>query len=114
MPCTHESNVLLDVKNLRKYFPVRRGLLRRTVAQVRAVDDVNLFITDGETMGLVGESGCGKTTTGRLLMRLLEPTTGSIRFRSSRQNRHTTTGLISNDLHNTATLFGRKPCEFSR
>ena len=82
MPTTSESAVLLDVQNLRKYFPIRRGLLRREVAQVRAVDDLNLFITDGETLGLVGESGCGKTTTGRLLLRLLDPTSGSIHFRS--------------------------------
>ncbi len=71
---------LVSVRNLIKYFPVRGGILQRTVAQVRAVDDISFDIKPGEVLGMVGESGCGKTTTGRLLLRLIEPTSGSVRF----------------------------------
>ena len=73
---------ILEVKNLRKYFPIRQGLLRRTVGHVRAVDDVNFFIRKGETLSLVGESGCGKTTTSRCILRALQPTAGEILFLS--------------------------------
>jgi len=75
------DNLLVEVQNLKKYFPVRKGFLRRMVGQVKAVDDVSFFIREGETLGLVGESGCGKTTTGRVLLRAIEPTAGVIRFR---------------------------------
>ncbi len=71
---------LLEVRDLRKHFPVRGGLLRREGAAVRAVDGVSLDLAPGETLGVVGESGCGKTTLGRLVLRLIEPTAGSIRF----------------------------------
>ncbi len=71
---------LVEVRDLVKHFPVRGGVLQRTVAVVQAVDGVSFDITRGETLGLVGESGCGKTTVGRLLLRLIEPTSGSIRF----------------------------------
>jgi oligopeptide/dipeptide ABC transporter ATP-binding protein len=71
---------LLAVENLRKYFPIRGGLLSRTKAHVQAVDDVSFTIDKGETFGLVGESGCGKTTTGRAVLRLIEPDAGRIRF----------------------------------
>ncbi|MEJ5199184.1 MAG: dipeptide ABC transporter ATP-binding protein [Anaerolineae bacterium] len=73
--------VLLEVKNLKMYFPIQRGLLRRVVGHVRAVDGVSFFIREGETLGLVGESGCGKTTTGRLILRALKPTAGQIFYR---------------------------------
>ena len=78
------GNILLDVKGLVKYFPVRKGVFRRTVAQVKAVDNVDMFIPEGETLGLVGESGCGKTTAGRTILRLIEPTAGDVIFRSKK------------------------------
>lgn len=78
------DNVLLQIRELRKYFPVRKGVFRRTVGWVKAVDDVDLFIREGETLGLVGESGCGKTTCGRTILRLIEPTAGEALFRSQR------------------------------
>ena len=71
---------LLEIRNLKKYFPVRKGLLQRVVGHVHAVDDISFAIQPGETLGLVGESGCGKTTVGRSLLRLYEPTSGSIHF----------------------------------
>ena len=71
---------LLKVEGLHKYFPIRRGVLRRQVGEIRAVDGVDLELETGETLSLVGESGCGKSTTGRLLVRLLEPTAGKIIF----------------------------------
>ena len=72
---------LLEVKGLKKYFPVHKGLFRRVVAQVQAVDGIDLVMNRGEVLGLVGESGCGKTTVGRTILRLLEPTAGRIVFR---------------------------------
>jgi oligopeptide/dipeptide ABC transporter ATP-binding protein len=71
---------LLEVTDLKKYFPIRKGLLSRTVGHVRAVDGVSFAVNPGEVLGLVGESGCGKTTTGRCVLRLIEPTSGSVKF----------------------------------
>jgi len=77
---THKVETLVEVNNLVKYFPVRAGLLQRVVNQVKAVDDVSFFVKKGETLGLVGESGCGKTTVGRTMLRLIEPTAGAVKF----------------------------------
>jgi peptide/nickel transport system ATP-binding protein/oligopeptide transport system ATP-binding protein len=76
----HKGEVLVEVNNLVKYFPVRAGLLQRVVNHVKAVDDVSFFVRKGETLGLVGESGCGKTTVGRTMLRLIEPTSGAVTF----------------------------------
>jgi len=73
---------LLDVSGLQKFFPIRQGLFRRTVGYVRAVDDVSFTVTKGETLALVGESGCGKTTTARAILRAVEPTGGTVKFLS--------------------------------
>jgi peptide/nickel transport system ATP-binding protein len=72
--------VILEVNNLKKYFPIKKGFFKRVVGQVRAVDGVSFFINEGETLGLVGESGCGKTTTARCILRAVDPTSGEIRF----------------------------------
>lgn len=77
---TGEAKPLLEVRNLRKHFPIKGGLFGRTVGHVKAVDGIDLTIKSGETLGLVGESGCGKSTAGRTMIRLYEPTSGEIIF----------------------------------
>jgi len=77
------SKPLLQVNDLKKYYPISQGLFGRTVRQVKAVDGVSFSIYPGETLGLVGESGCGKTTTGRAILRLIEATSGSVRFNNT-------------------------------
>ena len=77
---TATQTPLLEVKNLKKYFPITKGILGRVAGQVKAVDDVSFTVNANETVGLVGESGCGKTTAGRTLLRLLEPTAGQAIF----------------------------------
>src|SRR5262249_40834711 len=73
---------LLDVRELRKYFPISKGFFRRIVGHVRAVDDVSFTVREGETLGLVGESGCGKTTVSRSILRAIEPTAGQVLYRT--------------------------------
>ena len=75
-----DQPILLEVKNLRTWFPVKRGILQRTVGHVKAVDDVTFHVRRGETLGLVGESGCGKTTVGRTILRLIPNSGGEVRF----------------------------------
>ena len=81
MPDSHATGTaLLEARNIVKYFPIKGGVLMKEVAAVKAVDGVSLTIDEGETVGLVGESGCGKTTFGRAILRLEEPTSGEIYF----------------------------------
>ncbi len=79
-PITEQTENLLEVKHLRKYFPIRGGIFSRVVANVKAVEDVSFNVKRGETVGLVGESGSGKTTVGRSILRLIEPTSGEVNF----------------------------------
>ena len=76
---------LLEVKGLKKHFPVRGGMIRKGVGTVKAVDGLDFFVKKGETLGLVWESGCGKTTAGRTILRLMDPTAGEIRFNDPKQ-----------------------------
>jgi peptide/nickel transport system ATP-binding protein len=78
---TKSTEPLLEVNELKKHFPITRGFFKRVVGHVKAVDDVSFYVNDGETLGLVGESGCGKTTTGRCILRAIEPTSGQVWYR---------------------------------
>jgi len=78
-----QRSALLEVKDLKMHFPIQQGFLRKVVGHVRAVDGISFFIREGETLGLVGESGCGKTTAGRCILRAYEPTTGEVLFRKN-------------------------------
>lgn len=89
---------LLEVKGLKKFFPIRSGLLRRVTGQVRAVDDVSFYINQGETLSLVGESGCGKTTTSRCILRAVNPSAGQIFFHTTNQNVVELVGLSKAEL----------------
>ena len=80
-----KDNVILRVDNLKKHFPIKKGVFKRVVGHVKAVDGISFCVRHGETVGIVGESGCGKTTAGRCLIRVMEPTSGEVRFRSGGQ-----------------------------
>ena len=95
---SNNHQVLLDVKNLRKFFPIRRGVLQKVVGNVRAVDDVTFYINQGETLSLVGESGCGKTTTARCILRAYDPTAGQVFFRAEDGQVMDVAGLPANQL----------------
>ena len=84
---TNSSNQILSVENLKVHFPITGGLIKKTLGHVRAVDEVSFGLAAGETLSLVGESGCGKTTAGRALMRLVEPTDGIVDY-VMRDNSH--------------------------
>ncbi len=104
-----KEGVLLELKKLKKFFPVRKGILKRVVANVKAVDEVDMFIKDREILGLVGESGCGKTTVGRTLLRLIEPTSGDVFFKSkSLSNSGSTTKEVN------VTKLGKKELKLLR
>ena len=96
---TATAEPLLEIQDLRKYFPIQKGFLRRTVGYVKAVDGVNLTVQPGETVGVVGESGSGKTTLGRTLLRLYEPTAGSVKLRVNGET-FVVTELDGNKLRN--------------
>ena len=96
---TNETKYLLEVKNLKKHFPINKGFVfTKTVGYVKAVDDVSFYIRPGETLGLVGESGCGKTTTGRLILRAYEPTSGEVWFDDKKMGRVNVASLDKNEL----------------
>jgi len=93
-----QDQPLLEVRELKKHFPIRRGFLKRTVGHVKAVDGVSFHIMEGETLGLVGESGCGKTTTGRSILRAIPPTGGEVVFRDPTLGRVNVTELDKEQL----------------
>lgn len=96
---TQSDQILLEVKDLRKHFPIQgRGILSRTIGYVKAVDGVSFFVREGETLGLVGESGCGKTTTGRMILRAFEPTSGEVWFADREMGRVNVAGLDKRQL----------------
>ncbi len=95
---SQDQQPLLEIGSLKKWFPIQRGLLRREVGNVKAVDDVSFYVNEGETLGLVGESGCGKTTTGRCILKAIPPTSGDIWFEDPEMGRVNVTELQHQEL----------------
>jgi len=93
-----DRDVLLDVRGLKVHFPIKRGVFRRVTGHVQAVDGVDFFVREGETLGLVGESGCGKTTTGRAIIRLVKATAGKVQYRGIDGGIHSLLDLEPNEL----------------
>lgn len=93
-----QTEPLLEVKELKKYFPIKRGFFKRVVGHVKAVDNLSFHIMEGETLGMVGESGCGKTTAGRSILRAITPSSGQVWFRDPVQGRVDVCGLEENNL----------------
>ena len=93
---TAENNILLEVKGLKKYFPIRRGFFQKVVGNIRAVDDVSFYIRENEVLGMVGESGCGKTTVGRTVLRLYDPTAGEVWYRK-KDGEHVNVAQLSHE-----------------
>ncbi|HET6468967.1 MAG TPA: dipeptide/oligopeptide/nickel ABC transporter ATP-binding protein, partial [Geminicoccaceae bacterium] len=103
-PDTAASDPLLEVIDLKKHYPVRRGVLSRTVGYVYAVDGISFTIGHGETLGLVGESGCGKSTAGKAILKLVEPTSGTIRLRG-RDITHLSRGAMREQRRELQAIF---------
>ena len=96
---TNSDHFLLEVKNLKKHFPIKKGfVISNIVGHIKAVDDVSFYIRPGETLGLVGESGCGKTTTGRVIIRAYDPTDGEVWFDDKKLGRVNVTDLDSQQI----------------
>jgi peptide/nickel transport system ATP-binding protein len=93
-----QQGPLLEVRELKKYFPIKRGFLKRVVGYVKAVDNLNFVINEGETLGLVGESGCGKTTAGRSILKAIPPSSGQVLFRDPEMGRVNVAELEGDDL----------------
>lgn len=94
-----KDSLLLEIKDLRKHFPIRAGIFSSVKGKVKAVDGVNLYLRQGEVLGLVGESGCGKTTTGRMIVRVIEPTSGEINFNDRDQGWVDLASLDRREMH---------------
>lgn len=95
------TNPIIEVKNLKKYFPISSGFFKRTVGYVKAVDNVDMYIKEGETLSLVGESGCGKTTLGRCILQAIKPTAGSVKFNNKNDEQVELTTIPYSQLRDT-------------
>ena len=95
------TNPIIEVKNLKKYFPITSGFFKKTVGYVKAVDNIDMYINEGETLALVGESGCGKTTLGRCILQAIKPTSGSVLFNNKENKQVELTTMPYSQLRET-------------